>query len=96
MKKLKSDKGETLVETLVSIIIVVISVAFMVTSVTVASKINARVKEAVGSQISFTYKDAEEKGTGTMTTVPEILDNNSTVTVKIYESNGYYYYIKEE
>ena len=36
MKKLKSDKGETLVETLVSIIIVVISVAFMVTSVTVA------------------------------------------------------------
>ena len=95
MKKLKSDKGETLVETLVSIIIVFISVAFMVTSVTVASKINARVKEAVGSQISFTYEDAEETGTGSMTTVPEILDN-STVSVKIYESNGYYYYIKGE
>ena len=95
MKKLKSDKGETLVETLVSIIIVVISVAFMVTSVTVASKINARVKDAVGSRISFTYKDATESGTGSMTTVPEILDN-STVTVKIYESNGYYYYIKGE
>lgn len=95
MKKLKSDKGETLVETLVSIIIVVISVAFMVTSVTVASKINAKVKEAVGNQISFTYEDAEETGTGSMTTVPEILDN-STVSVKIYESNGYYYYIKGE
>ena len=95
MKKLKSEKGETLVETLVSIIIVVISFAFMVTSVTVASKINAKVKEAVGSQISFTYEDAEETGTGSMTTVPEILDN-STVSVKIYESNGYYYYIKGE
>ena len=95
MKKLKSEKGETLVETLISIIIVVISVAFMVNSVTVASKINAKVKEAVGSQISFTYEDAEETGTGSMTTVPEILDN-STVSVKIYESNGYYYYIKGE
>ena len=95
MKKLKSEKGETLVETLISSIIVVISVAFMVTSVTVASKINARVKDAVGSRISFTYDDAKEEGPGSMTTVPEILDN-STVTVKIYESNGYYYYIKGE
>lgn len=94
MKKLKSDKGETLVETLVSIIIVVISVAFMVTSVTVASKINARVKEAVGSQISFTYEDAEKTGTGSMTTMPEVSDG--PVSVKIYESNGYYYYIKGE
>ena len=93
MKKLKSDKGETLVETLISIIIVVISVAFMVTSVTVASKINARVKDAVGSQISFTYEDAEETGTGSMT-IPEVSDDS--VSVKIYESNGYYYYIKGE
>ena len=54
--KIKSNRGETLVETLISIIIVVISVAFLVTSVTVASKINARVKEAVGTQISFTYE----------------------------------------
>ena len=94
MKKLKSDKGETLVETLISIIIVVISVAFMVTSVTVASKINARVKDAVGSRISFTYDYAKEEGTGSMTTMPEVSD--SPVSVKIYESNGYYYYIKGE
>lgn len=95
MKKLKSDKGETLVETLISIIIVVISVAFMVTSVTVASKINARVKDAVGSRISFTYDDAKkEEGTGSMTTIPEVSDG--PVSVKIYESNGYYYYIKGE
>ena len=78
MKKLKSDKGETLVETLISIIIVVISVA---------------VKDAVGSQISFTYEDAEETGTGSMT-IPEVSDDS--VSVKIYESNGYYYYIKGE
>ncbi len=94
MKKLKSDKGETLVETLISIIIVVISVAFMVTSVTVASKINARVKDAVGSRISFTYDDVKEEGTGSMTTMPEVSDSH--VSVKIYESNGYYYYIKGE
>ena len=94
MKKLKSEKGETLVETLISIIIVVISVAFMVTSVTVASKINARVKDAVGSRISFTYDDAKEEGTGSMTTMPEVSDG--PVSVKIYESNGYYYYIKGE
>lgn len=38
MNKLRTNRGETLVETLISILIVVISVAFSVTSVTVASR----------------------------------------------------------
>ena len=93
--KIKSNRGETLVETLISIIIVVISVAFLVTSVTVASKINARVKEAVGTQISFTDEGAADFGQGSMT-VPGILTDTASIPVKIYKSRGYYYYTEGE
>ena len=57
-KKIKSSRGETIVEALVSLIIAVISIALLVTSVTVASKINAKSKESTSEQLSFEYVDA--------------------------------------
>lgn len=95
MNKLKSSKGETLVETLISILIVVISVAFLVTSVTVASRINAKVRDAVSSKMSFNYEAAKLLGQGSMS-VSGLLDATDEIKVDIYESNGYYYYIKGE
>lgn len=89
MNKLRTNRGETLVETLISIIIVVISVAFLVTSITAATRINAKVKNAVSSQMSFRYEDSKVLGQGSMT-AGGIL--NDPINVKIYESNGYYYY----
>lgn len=96
MNKLRTNRGETLVETLISIIIVVISVAFLVTSITAATRINAKVKNAVSSQMSFRYEGSKELGNGSMTddSVNSIL--NDPIKVKIYESNGYYYYTKGE
>ena len=96
MDKLRTNRGETLVETLISIIIVVISVAFLVTSITAAARINSKVKNAVNSQMSFTYEDSKELGRGNMT-VEGVLNaaDPININVKIYESNGYYYYIKE-
>ena len=95
MNKLRTNRGETLVETLISILIVVISVAFLVTSVTAASRINAKVKDAVSSKMSFTYEDAKPLGQGSMS-VSGLLDATDEIKVDIYESNGYYYYIKGE
>lgn len=95
MNKLKTNRGETLVETLISILIVVISVAFLVTSVTAASRINAKVKDAVSSKMSFTYEDTTQLEQGSMS-APGILDATDEIKVDIYESNGYYYYIKGE
>lgn len=89
MNKLRTNRGETLVETLISIIIVVISVAFLVTSITAATRINAKVKNAVSSQMSFRYADSDDSKDGSMT-AGGIL--KSPINVKIYESNGYYYY----
>lgn len=88
MNKLRTNRGETLVETLISIIIVVISVAFLVTSITAATRINAKVKNAVSSQMAFTYAD-KALSEGSMTVDGVFADS---INVKIYESNGYYYY----
>ncbi len=92
MSKLMTNRGETLVETLISIIIVVISVAFLVTSVTVASKINAKVKDKVSDTLSFKY--SESVPTDGTVTATDVIDSGG-IKVKIYESNGYYYYVKE-
>ena len=90
MNKLMTNRGETLVETLISIIIAVISIAFLVTSVTVASKINARVKESVANRMPFTYTDTPA-GTGIVNINNTDIAENG-IKVDIYNSNGYYYY----
>ena len=55
MKKLKSTRGETLVETLVSLLIIVLTFAFLTTSAITAAKINAKVRQR---DVSFRYSDA--------------------------------------
>lgn len=44
--KVKSNKGETLIETLVSILIAALSVALLTTSVLAAARINKTIREA--------------------------------------------------
>ena len=46
MKKLRSRRGETLVETLVSLLIVVLCLSFLATAIVTAARINAA---AIGS-----------------------------------------------
>ena len=45
IKKLKSDKGETLVETLISMLIVVLSVTMLAGSIVTAARINQAAKD---------------------------------------------------
>ena len=45
IKKLKSDKGETLVETLISMLIVVLSVTMLAGSIVTAARINQSAKD---------------------------------------------------
>ena len=82
MKKLRSQKAETLVETLMAILVVV----------STASKVNAKVRK---TDVALTYKNAD-KGNEAKTLT--IKDNNSAtkiihVQVDEYTSeNGYTYY----
>lgn len=90
MKKLRSQKAETLVETLMAILVVVLVMLFLSTAVSTASKVNAKVRK---TDVALTYaaKGSESK---TLT----IKDNNSAtkfinVQVDEYTSeNGYTYY----
>ena len=46
MRKLRSRRGETLVETLVSLLIVVLVMAFLATSIVAATRVNAKIRDA--------------------------------------------------
>ena len=50
MKKLKNQKGETLVETLVSLLIIVLVFVFLTGSAVAAAKINAKIRD---TDVSF-------------------------------------------
>lgn len=59
MKKLKNQKGETLVETLVSLLIIVLVFVFLTGSAVAAAKINAKIRD---TDVSFRYSDAQSEG----------------------------------
>lgn len=88
MKKLKNNRGETLVETLVSILIVVLTFVFLITAAVSAAKINAAIKE---TDTSFRYSAAELHGKAELT-----LTGRGTLSgekeIQIYTQNGYAYY----
>jgi competence protein ComGC len=89
MKKLKNNKGETLVEALISVLIVVICFLALQVSIVTSGKINASAKEMV---LKFQISDTDE------------VDKNASVTIKrgnVSEktdiqvkktTDGYYYY----
>lgn len=91
MKKLRSQKAETLVETLMAILVVVLVMLFLSTAVSTASKVNAKVRK---TDVALTYKNAANGEPKTLT----IKDNNSAtkvinIQVDEYTSeNGYTYY----
>ena len=59
MKKLKNQKGETLVETLVSLLIIVLVFVFLTGSAVAAAKINTKIRD---TDVSFRYSDAQSEG----------------------------------
>lgn len=91
MKKLRSQKAETLVETLMAILVVVLVMLFLSTAVSTASKVNAKVRK---TDVALTDKNADKGSEKTLT----IKDNNTAtkiinVQVDEYTSkNGYTYY----
>ena len=56
MKKLRSQKAETLVETLMAIVVVVLVMLFLSTAVSTASKVNAKVRKTTLPQKSSMFK----------------------------------------
>ena len=97
ISKLKNKRGESIIEALVSLLIAVISIALLVTSVTVATKINLKNKTRQTDALAFSYASSEEV-TGTHTAAITF-DNDDTenplstsVTVTLKTDNEYKYY----
>ncbi len=92
MKKLRSRRGETLVETLVSLLIVVLCLSFLATAIVTAARINAGARD---TDVSVRY--------GSGTSAPQTVavtprgiyagDAGFTETVTLHTTdNGYRYY----
>lgn len=94
ISKLKNKRGESIIEALVSLLIAVISIALLVTSVTVATKINLKNKTRQTSELEFHY--VEDSGTPTTADIDftsesdNSLDTNVSITLK--KNNNYKYY----
>ena len=91
MKKLKNQKGETLVETLVSLLIIVLVFVFL-TGSAVAAKINAKIRD---TDVSFRYSDAQSEGSTRLRLSGRSGQTGST-SVEVYQENGYRYYVSED
>ena len=89
-KKLRSQRGDTLTETLAALLLVVLTMAFLATSLVTAARINAGVRQ---TDTALKYDDDEvEKKTLTITR-----ENNSvTKSVTVYETEGGYRYYTYE
>lgn len=80
MKKLRSQKAETLVETLMAIVVVVLVMLFLSTAVSTASKVNAKVRK---TDVALTYENAV-KGSEAKTLT--IKDKNSATKSSMFKS----------
>ena len=85
-QKLRSQRGDTLMETLAALLLVVLTMAFLATSLVTAARINAGVRQ---TDTALKYDNATSE-TGTLT----ITRGNSSVTksVTVYETKGGYRY----
>lgn len=92
MRKLLSNRGETLIESLVSILIVALIMLFLSNSIVAAAKINRQLRD---TDIAFSYEDTPTREEMTMT-VSGAGGNTVgyfTATVPgLTTENGYQYY----
>lgn len=90
-KKLQSQRGDTLTETLAALLLVVLTMAFLATSLVTAARINAGVRQ---TDTALKYDDDAEGEKKTLTITRE--NNSVTKSVKVYETKGGYRYYTYE
>lgn len=88
MNKLKSERGETLIESLVSLLVAVLAFAFLAMAAVSAEKINAKTRS---TDVSFHYAETGAES-GVSLKGEKYNREAKTGAVKLYENNGYYYY----
>lgn len=92
-KKLRSQRGDTLMETLAALLLVVLTMAFLATSLVTAARINAGVRQ---TDTALKYDNATEKP-GTLTITSDKNHSSASKDVTVYEAEGgYRYYVHKK
>ena len=89
-KKLRSQRGDTLTETLAALLLVVLTMAFLATSLVTAARINAGVRQT-DTALKYDAAEGEKKP---LTITRE--NNSAEKNVKVYETKGGYRYYTHE
>lgn len=89
-KKLRSQRGDTLMETLAALLLVVLTMAFLATSLVTAARINAGVRQ---TNTALKYDNATES-LGKLTITSDKDHSTASKDVTVYEAEGgYRYYV---
>lgn len=94
MKKLKSARGETIIETLVSVLIITVIFLCLSTAIVSAARVNASVRN---TDTAFAYSKGKAQGTQTVS-VTKRGDAAPLETFSVTDyatENGYHYYEKQ-
>lgn len=92
-KKLRSQRGDTLMETLAALLLVVLTMAFLATSLVTAARINAGVRQA---DTALKYDNSTERS-GTLTITLDKSNSTAHKDVTVYEAEGgYRYYVHKK
>ena len=97
MKKLRSHRGDTLMETLVALLIVVMTMGFLATAIVTAARVNAGVRD---TDTAVHYRDDAQAAEKAMTVTQQSgtgTGGSVSKRVYVYEAeNGYRYYTYKE
>lgn len=89
-KKLRSQRGDTLMETLAALLLVVLTMAFLATSLVTAARINAGVRQ---TDTALKYDNSTESS-GKLTITSDKDHSTASKDVTVYEAEGgYRYYV---
>lgn len=92
MKKLRSQRGDTLMETIVALLIVVLTMGFLATAIVTAARINATVRD---TDTAVHYGDSADAAEKAMTVTQQSgTGSGGSVSkrVYVYEAEGGYRY----
>lgn len=94
-KKLRSQRGDTLTETLAALLLVVLTMAFLATSLVTAARINAEVRQT-DTALKYDAADGEKKTLTITRQGGAATDRPVEKNVMVYETKGGYRYYTYE
>lgn len=94
-KKLRSQRGDTLTETLAALLLVVLTMAFLATSLVTAARINAGVRQT-DTALNYDAADGKTKPLTITRQGGAAADRPVEKNVTVYETKGGYRYYTYE